>query len=152
MKILFVGSIGVISRARSEGRRFYRGALNLPLKRAPGSNFLSSQKLEGTRYFGVWPLTEAARVCFGRDRWPAGRPVPQVFVEFGVGSRVGVSEAAAELESKGYALLHPPRTDPWGQTVTRLQTEDGIIVGISYVPWMHRRAKRNSKRAPRARR
>lgn len=152
MKIRFIGSIGVITRSRSEGRRFFVDALDLPLKGAEGSDFLFSQKLEGSKYFGVWPLAEAARVCFGRERWPAGRPVPQMFVEFEVGSPVSVTKAASELKSKGYTLLHAPRTDPWGQTVVRLQTRDGVIIGISYVPWMHRRANRRASRAPRSRR
>ena len=152
MKILFIGSIGVITRNRSDGRRFFVDGLDLPLERAEGSDFLFSQKLEGSRYFGVWPLTEAARVCFGSESWPAGRPVPQVFVEFEVGSPGSVTKAASELQSKGYTLLHPPRTDPWGQKVARLQTGDGVIIGISYVPWMHRRANRRAKRSPRSRR
>jgi catechol 2,3-dioxygenase-like lactoylglutathione lyase family enzyme len=149
VRICFIGSIGVITRSRSEGQRFFRGALKLPLERGEGSDFLFSQKLEGSKYFGVWPLTEAARVCFGRNRWPAGHRVPQMFIEFEVSSPGSVSKAASELTSKGYILLHPPRTDPWGQRVVRLQTGDGLIIGISYVPWMHRRAKRRASRAPR---
>lgn len=152
MKVLFIGSLGVITRSRSEGRRFFVDVLGLPLERTKGSDFLFSEKLDGSKYFGVWPLSEAARVCFGSDSWPTDRPVPQVFIEFEVGSPAGVATAASELESKGYTLLHASRTDPWGQTVARLQTQDGVIVGISYVPWMHRRAKRKPKRATRSRR
>jgi len=126
--------------------------LGLPLEQTKGSDFLFSEKLEGSKYFGVWPLTEAARVCFGSDSWPTDRPVPQVFIEFEVGSPASVAKAASELESKGYTLLHASRTDPWGQTVARLQTEDGVIVGISYVPWMHHQAKPRPKRATRSRR
>jgi len=152
VRIRFIGSIGVITRSPAQGRRFFLDALELPLERAEGSNFLFSRRLEGSRYFGVWPLAEAARVCFGRAGWPASHPVPQMFVEFEVGSPAGVAKAASELTSKGYTLLHAPRTDPWGQTVVRLQTKDGVIIGISYVPWMHRRARRRVRRAPRSRR
>ncbi len=42
-----------------------------------------------------------------------------------------------ELQRAGFELLHPARTEPWGQTVTRLLTEDGLIVGISYAPTFH---------------
>ncbi len=48
-----------------------------------------------------------------------------------------VAAAAAELQRAGHELLHPPRTEPWGQTVTRLLTEDGLIVGISYAAAFH---------------
>ena len=44
---------------------------------------------------------------------------------------------AEELKKAGYELLHPARTDPWGQTVARLQSPEGAIVGISYIPMFH---------------
>lgn len=147
MRIHFIGSIGVITRDRAVGRRFFVEALGLPLESAEGSDFLFTEKLSGSRYFGVWPLSEAAKACFGTDRWPKDHPVPQVFVEFEVGSPRSVASAVSELESKGYTMLTRPRRDPWGQTVARLQTADGIIVGISYVPWMHRRARPKARRA-----
>jgi hypothetical protein len=58
-------------------------------------------------------------------------------VEFEVAEPDGVARAGAELEAAGFTLLHPARTEPWGQTVTRLQSGEGLIVGISYAPWMH---------------
>ena len=156
MKPLFIGAMGVITSTLAEGRELYVEAIGLPLEQAEGTHFLHSEKLEGTKYFGVWPLAEAAKACFGNDSWPADRPVPQVFVEFEMGSPRSVAKAASELALKGYALLHAPRRDPWGQTVARLQTKDGLIVGISYVPWMHRRAPPRARRprrpGPRARR
>jgi hypothetical protein len=45
--------------------------------------------------------------------------------------------AGSELQRAGFELLHPARTEPSGQTVTRLLTEDGLIVGISYAPSLH---------------
>ncbi len=48
-----------------------------------------------------------------------------------------VGPAARELEEAGYELLHPPRQEPWGQTVARLQSPEGAIVGISYAPVLH---------------
>jgi catechol 2,3-dioxygenase-like lactoylglutathione lyase family enzyme len=158
VKILFIGAAGVITQDRTEGRRLFVDTLGLPLKPAEGADFLYSEKLPGSRYFGVWPLSEAAQVCFGSDRWPADRPVPQAFVEFEVDRPESVRSAADELRAQGYALLHAPRTDPWGQAVVRLQTRDGLVVGISHVPWMHRRPRkraqrpRPSRRRPRRRR
>ena len=144
---LFIGAVGLITSSLAEGRALYVDAMDLPLRQPEGHGFLHSTRLGGGRYFGVWPLSEAARSCFGTDRWPSDRPVPQMFIEFEMANAARVSSAASELESKGYTLLHRPRTDPWGQTVARLQTDDGIIVGISYVPWMHRHARAAVKRA-----
>jgi uncharacterized glyoxalase superfamily protein PhnB len=48
-----------------------------------------------------------------------------------------VAAAAQELQDAGHDLLHPPREEPWGQTVARLQSPEGAIVGISYTPALH---------------
>jgi uncharacterized glyoxalase superfamily protein PhnB len=63
--------------------------------------------------------------------------VPQVSVEFEVEDGAAVTAAVQELESAGYELLHPARTEAWGQTVARLQSPEGAIVGISYIPAFH---------------
>lgn len=81
----------------------------------------------------MWPLAEAARDCFGTDAWPDTHPVPQASIEFEVDD---VQAAAAELEASGHTLLHPARTESWGQTVARLQSGSGVIVGVSYTPWL----------------
>jgi hypothetical protein len=57
--------------------------------------------------------------------------MPQAFVEFEVED---VADAAKELEARGYKLLHGARTEPWGQTVARLLSPEGLIVGVSYAP------------------
>ena len=66
-------------------------------------------------------------------QWPDTHPVPQASVEFDVDD---VEAAARELESRGYRLLHGARTEPWGHGIARLQSADGVIVGVSYTPWM----------------
>jgi hypothetical protein len=66
-----------------------------------------------------------------------GAPVPQVSIEFDVADAAAVGAAAQDLQQAGYALLHPAREEPCGQTVARLQSIEGAIIGISYVPSMH---------------
>jgi hypothetical protein len=41
------------------------------------------------------------------------------------------------LKDRGFTLLHDARTEPWGQTVARLQSSEGLIIGLSYAPSMH---------------
>jgi hypothetical protein len=82
-------------------------------------------------------LSLAAQACFGTPEWPADRPVPQSSVEFEVESPKAVTAAAGELEAQGFELVHPARTEPWGQTVARILTREGLIVGISHAPWLH---------------
>ena len=63
--------------------------------------------------------------------------LPQASIEFEIKDADAVAAAASELEHAGFDLLHPARTEPWGQTVTRLLTDDGLIIGISYAPALH---------------
>jgi catechol 2,3-dioxygenase-like lactoylglutathione lyase family enzyme len=136
MRIEFVTSIAVISADPAASRQLYIDALGLPLEQLDGEYF-ASERIDGTKHFGVWPLSQAAQSCFGAPEWPAGTAVPQVSIEFEVADIDAVAAAAAELESRGYALLHGSRTEPWGQTVARTLSPEGAIVGISYAPSLH---------------
>ena len=136
MDIRFVASVSVISAHPVEDRRLFVDALGLPLQPAGAedSDYVFSEAVAGTRHFGVWPLAEAAMACFGQASWPDSHPVPQASIEFEVDD---VQAAAQELEARGYTLLHPTKTEPWGQVVARLQTPDGVLVGLSFAPWLH---------------
>jgi catechol 2,3-dioxygenase-like lactoylglutathione lyase family enzyme len=135
--IQFVASMAVITPDVEQSRALYVSALGLPLQAAEGDDYLHSEHIDGAKHFGVWPLRQVAQACFGTDEWPSDRPVPQASVEFDVADVEAVARAGTELEEQGYTLLHPARTEPWGQTVARLQSVEGVIVGISYAPSMH---------------
>jgi len=137
MKIQFVSSVSPIAADPPESRKLYVEALGLPLDGDDPQGYWHSEKVDGTRHFGVWPLAQAAEACFGSDSWPDGVTVPQVSIEFEVEDPEAVAAGASELEERGFELLHGARTEPWGQTVARLLSADGAIVGLSYAPWMH---------------
>lgn len=137
MDILFVASIAVIARDPAESRKLYVDGLGLPLSASEGSEYWHSEKVEGTKHFGVWPLSEAAEACFGSPEWPADRPVPQASVEFEVADAAAVGPAAQELADHGFELLHGAREEPWGQTVARVLSPEDLIVGISFTPFFH---------------
>src|SRR5664279_2135251 len=136
MDVQFITSVAVITPDPSVSRRLYVDALGLPLT-AEVDDYLHSEGIAGSKSFGVWPLTQAAQACFGTPDWPADRPVPQASIEFEVTDVDAVQVAADELKDKGFALLHQARTEPWGQTVARLQSPEGAIIGLSYAPSMH---------------
>ncbi|HEX3040584.1 MAG TPA: VOC family protein [Solirubrobacterales bacterium] len=138
MEIEFVASMSVIAAEPAESRKLYVEALGLPLKAADGDEYFHSEEIDGAKHFGVWPLAQAAQACFGTPEWPSERTVPQASIEFEVADAAAVTDAAAELEDKGFELLHGAREEPWGQTVARLQSVDSLIIGISYAPWLHR--------------
>src|SRR4051812_2378786 len=102
-----------------------------------GDGYYSSGSIGGSKHFGVWPPPQGAEACCGTPEWPADRIVPQASIEFEVEDADAVAAAGDELQRAGYELLHAARTEPWGQTVTRLLTDDGLIVGISYAPSFH---------------
>lgn len=136
MDVQFITSIAVITPEPAASRRLYIDALGLPLT-AETDGYLHSEDIDGCKSFGVWPLTQAAQACFGVPDWPPERPVPQASVEFEVADADAVQVAANELRQQGFTLLHDARTEPWGQTVARLQSIEGTIIGVSYAPAMH---------------
>jgi len=136
VNIEFLSTVAVITPDPSASRELYVGALGLPLE-GPREGYHHSEEISGCKSFGIWPLSQAAEACFGAPEWPAERPLPQLSIEFDVGDATAVDPAARELEQAGYELLHPPREEPWGQTVARLQSPEGAIVGISYIPMFH---------------
>ena len=137
MNVLFIASFAVIAPDPPQSRRLYVDALGLPLAAGEGSEYWHSEKIAGSKHFGVWPLREAAEACFGTEEWPSDRTVPQASVEFEVEDADAVTAAGEELEQAGFELVHPARKEPWGQTVARLLSSEGLIVGISYAPALH---------------
>lgn len=133
MDVQFVASVAPIVRDPDAARSFYRDALGLSFEGEEG-DYLFTQRLEGTKHFGLWPLSEAAEACFGTTAWPADVPVPQASIEFEVGD---VAAAAAELTAKGYRLLHDARTEPWGQVTARLLSAEGLLVAVCSTPSFH---------------
>jgi catechol 2,3-dioxygenase-like lactoylglutathione lyase family enzyme len=137
VQVQFIASVAVITEDPARSRQLYIEALGLPLEGSGGDEYVHSERIEGAKHFGVWPLAQAAQACFGTPEWPADRPVPQASVEFEVEDPAAVEAAAKEMEERGYPLLHPARLEPWGQTVARLISPENLIVGISYAPWLH---------------
>jgi hypothetical protein len=135
MKILFVAGFGPIVRDDAS-KMLYADTLGLPLE---GEDYLSTNKIEGVKEFALWPLSQAAESCFGNTEWPKDTPVPQAWLEFDVED---IEAATEELKTKGYALLVSARKEPWGQTVTRMQSPEGLLVGISHTPWLRGEGER----------
>jgi catechol 2,3-dioxygenase-like lactoylglutathione lyase family enzyme len=134
LDVKFVASLAPISADPAASRRLYVDMVGLPLE---GGAYIHSENVPGSRHFGVWPLAQAAEACFGRSDWPAERPVPQASIEFEVADKDAVRAAEKELRDAGYEILHPTRTEPWGQMVVRILSPEGLIIGISYAPSLH---------------
>ena len=136
MKISFVAGFGPIVRDLEASRAFWGTSLGIELEEA-APNYWANDDLDGVKAFALWPLGQAAEACFGADRWPEDLPTPQAWVEFDVESPVAVGAAVAELETGGHHLLHGPRLETWGQTTAHLLSPEGLLVGVTFTPWMH---------------
>ena len=132
IKVLFIAGFGPIVRDGDASRKLYQQALGIGFKEEDGG-YLHTEALKGANSFALWPLSHAAQSCFGEDAWPEGVPVPQSWLEFDVES---VEKATAELEARGYRTIVKNRKEPWGQTVSRFLAPEGILVGITFTPWM----------------
>jgi catechol 2,3-dioxygenase-like lactoylglutathione lyase family enzyme len=131
-KVLFIAGFGPIVRDVTASRRLYAGTLAIPFKEEDGG-YLHTDALPGARSFALWPLSQAAQSCFGQGSWPDHPAAPQAWLEFDVDD---VPTATAELEALGHRMLVRNKKEPWGQTVSRFVDPDGLLVGLTFTPWM----------------
>ena len=132
IKILFIAGFGPIVREPADSRRLYSEILGIRFKEESGE-YLHTEALKGAKTFALWPLSQAAESCFGKDSWPDDIPIPHAWLEFDVDS---VEKATAHLESQGYRLLIKNKKEPWGQTVSRFLSPEGLLVGVTFTPCM----------------
>ena len=136
MEVQFIASVAPIVRDAKAARAFYADALGLSFEGGE-ADYVYTQKLDGAKHFGLWPLSEAATACFGTTEWPGDIPVPQASIEFEVAD---VAAAADELKARGYRLIHEARTEPWTQITARLLSPEGLLVAVCYTPQFHDRS------------
>jgi Glyoxalase-like domain len=134
--VLFIVGFGPIVRDTTQSRKLYSENLGIPFKEESG-DYLHTEALKGANTFALWPLSQAAQSCFGKDSWPDNVPVPQAWLEFDVDS---VQEATAILESRGYRILIKNKKEPWGQTVSRFISPEGLLLGITFTPAMREKS------------
>jgi hypothetical protein len=132
VNVLFIAGFGPIVGDTTASAKLYKEDLGIGFKEEAGG-YLHTESLKGAKTFALWPLSQAAESCFGKNSWPDEIPKPQAWLEFDVDS---VESATAELEAKGYRMLVKNKKEPWGQTVSRLLSPEGLLVGISFTPSM----------------
>ena len=131
MKVLFCAGVSPIVPDREASLAFYEQTLGISFDRDEGSEYVSTGALDGLKHMGLWKLSDAAEACFGTAEWPRDIPAPQATVEFDVDD---VDAAAEELRAAGYALLHEPKTMPWGQQIVHVLSPERLLVGLTYTP------------------
>ena len=101
IKVLFIAGFGPIVREATASRKLYNQVLGIGFKEEK-DGYLHTEALKGAKSFALWPLSQAAQSCFGKDSWPHEIPAPQAWLEFDVDS---VEKATEELELQGCRML-----------------------------------------------
>src|SRR5258708_33007615 len=130
--VLFVVGFGPIVRDVGATLALFRDTLGLPVSAGSEEpDYFTTNKLDGAKNFAMWPLYRAALSCFGQPAWPTDLPAPSAWIEFDVAD---IEAATRAIKAKGYRLLVEAQREPWGQTVTRLLSPDGVLVGLTLTP------------------
>ena len=132
VNVLFIAGFGPVVRDAALARKLYVDELGILFSEEAGG-YLHTEALQGAKTFALWPLSEAAQSCFGTPSWPSDIPAPQAWLEFEVDS---VSEATTALEQRGYRMLVKNKKEPWGQTVSRFLSPEGLLTGVTFTPSM----------------
>ena len=140
MRIAFVAGFGPIVQDTDASRAFWGDGLGIALEES-SDDYWTNDDLEGMNAFALWPLSQAAQACFGTDAWPDDLPVPQAWMELDLESADDVAPATAEMAERGYRILVNAKLEPWGQTVSHLLSPEGILMGIVFTPWLHKKGE-----------
>ncbi len=132
IEVLFIAGFGPVVKDVATARQLYGKVLGIAFKEETGG-YLHTESLPGAKSFALWPLSEAAQSCFGAPSWPDDIPVPQAWLEFDVED---VEGATAALEAQGHQMLVKNRKEPWGQTVSRFLDPDGLLIGVTFTPFL----------------
>lgn len=132
IKILFIAGFGPIVPDPPQSRSLYADILGIQFKQEAGE-YLHTESLPGAKTFALWPLSQAAQSCFAQDTWPENIPIPQAWLEFDVED---IQSATTDLESRGFKMLVKTKTEPWGQTVSRFLSPEGLLIGVTFTPSM----------------
>lgn len=134
IKVLFISGFGPVVNRQQESEHLYRDMFGLPLEHTKGyEGYWHTQAVDGVKHFALWPLDKAALSCFGIAQWPEEVPVPQAWLELDVED---IEAATQVLEQNGYSLLVRLKQEPWGQTVTRFLSPEGLLVAVAHTPFL----------------
>jgi catechol 2,3-dioxygenase-like lactoylglutathione lyase family enzyme len=136
MNIVCIAGFATITSDKAASQALYRDGLGFEFKQM--GDYLYVDGFEGAKHFGIWPLEMAAQSCFGSDQWPANLPLPQATIEYELADVAAVEAAVVELKARGIAFVHEARTEPWGQTLARFLSPEGLLIGLSFAPWLHK--------------
>jgi len=136
VKVAFIAGFGPIIGDTDAAHAFWRDGLGIDFDE-PAPGYFTNDSLDGVKAFAMWPLAQAAESTFGSPAWPTDLPTPQAWMELDLESAAAVGEAVTEMEATSHRVLRGAHEEPWGQTTARLLSPEGLLIGITFTPWMH---------------
>ena len=137
MEIEFVASFAVITPDPATSRKLYLDALGLPLEGADGPRLHPHREHRRRQALRRLAARAGGGGLLRRQDWPEDTPVPQAASS----SRSPSPEA---VDAGGRRSCARPATSSCtrharsrGARPSRGCSPEGLIVGISYAPWMH---------------
>ena len=128
--IRHVAGVGEIVENVEAAVTFYRDVLGLEVE-YEGDGEYAEVKVSGIAHYGLWGRRHAAASIFGDANLAA-----QVPLGFAMGFEVdSVHEAAMTTGERGLEIIQPPKTEPWGQVVTRFLLPSGLVGEFAETPW-----------------
>ena len=77
IKILFIAGFDPIVSEPAESRKLYSDVLDISFKKKKEktTDYFHTETLQNAKTFALWPLSQTAYACFGKDSWPEDIPV-----------------------------------------------------------------------------
>lgn len=141
MEIEFIAGFSVITKQPDVSASLYVEALGLPLEKYETTDYRFVDGFPGAHHFGVWPLEMAAQSCFGQNEWPNSIAEPTATIDLELANPKAVESAVQEMKANGQDFIHGARMEPWGQTVARFMSPEGVLISLSYAPWLHEKVE-----------
>ena len=133
IRILFIAGFGPIVRDVDTSRKLYAKALDIPFKEEDGGYLHTDapSRRKGRSLFGHSLKPRSLVLVAAPGRILCRRPT--------LGwSLMWIASRAPQrsLSRMGYQMLLKNKKEPWGQTVSRFLDADGLLVGLTFTPWM----------------
>ena len=128
--IRHVAGVGEIVEDVEAAVAFYRDVLGLEVEHESGNDY-AEVKVTGINHYGLWGRRAAAESILGDANL-----ADQVPLGFAMGFEVdSVEEDSVAATGRGLALIQQPKSEPWGQVVSRFLLPSGLVGELSETPW-----------------
>jgi len=100
LKVLFIAGFGPIVHETGESPKLYRDVLGIAFKEE-NDGYLHTEAVPGAKTFALWPLSQVAQSCFGKNSWPEASNLPDIECLLKIRKNRGGKSLAVSSPQKG---------------------------------------------------